>query len=481
MRRVVCVGLLLLWASTSPVIAQDNAIATDGLELWVSADGPMKTANNQITEWTDKSAKANNAIHDAFGQATPTLATVNGQPSLRFSGIYTGFHFTQITTIRTVFAVLSKDSTSCLPTLPNYGTSAKFWLGGNTDPTFFHPEHGCDIYNANLSEVSPNLVNGKTYVNGVSVDGRTTSFPFQLGLLSIVALANVTADTIARDRNFQDRSWQGNISELIIYSKALDDATRVSIENALMKKYAIGAGSGDGGAPDALVGGAGGANGSSGGSGGGAGTTGGGGTQATGGRGGNAGTGGIAAQGGATGLASTGGASVEGATSTARTGGSSAGGNTVGGSTPSSGGALSMGGTSAIPSTGGNSGGGGTTIAGAGDAAGTTLGRGGAPAGGAVGGSNPGGGVGKAGNANGCACAIGRHAERHPLRPLLFVLVGMAFASIRRVAPESPSAYPRAGERRSPPCSRTPGRDPCAYPDHPRRLGPTQTRPRPRP
>ena len=60
-------------------------------------------------------------------------------------------------------------------------------------------------------------------------------------MLSIVALANVSADTIGRDRNFQDRSWQGDISELIIYNKPLDDATRVSIENILAQKYSASA------------------------------------------------------------------------------------------------------------------------------------------------------------------------------------------------------------------------------------------------
>ena len=268
----VGLGLVVLLLSVAPARAQEEAIPTDGLELWVKADGPMTVTNGQVSQWTDLSAKGNNAIHDAFGQATPTVATANGQPTMRFSGVYSGFHFTQITTIRTVFAVLSKVSTSCLPTLPNYGTSAKFWIGGNALPTFFHPEHGCCIYNSNLnsnlSEVSPYLVNGKTYLNGKSVDGRTTQFPLdQLGLLSIVSTANVSADTIARDRNFQDRSWQGDISELIIYSTPLDDATRMSIENILAKKYAIaaaGGGNADGGVVDAGAGGSGGAGGTGG-------------------------------------------------------------------------------------------------------------------------------------------------------------------------------------------------------------------------
>jgi hypothetical protein len=235
----LALALAVLVGAPRRARAQDAGIPGDGLELWVRSDGPMKIANDQISEWTDNSPKANNAIHDAFGQAIPVLATANGRPTMRFSGGYTGFHFTKINNIRTVFAVLSKDPASCLPTLPNYGTPAKFWIGGAANPTYFHPEHGCAIYNMNLGEVSPYLVNGKTYLNGKLVDGRTTRFPFVLGILSIVSLADVAADTIARDRNFQDRSWQGDISELIIYNKPLDDATRVAIQNALAVKYAI--------------------------------------------------------------------------------------------------------------------------------------------------------------------------------------------------------------------------------------------------
>jgi len=417
--RYACAGLGLvgLVLSVAPAYAQDEAIPTDGLELWVKADGPMKVANGQISEWTDLSAKANNAIHDAFGQATPTVATANGQPTLRWSGVYSGFHFTKITTIRTVFAVLSKVSTSCLPTLPNYGTSAKFWIGGAALPTFFHPEHGCCIYNSNLSEVSPNLVNGKTYVNGTSVDGRTTQFPLdKLGLLSIVALDNVSADTIGRDRTFQDRSWQGDISELIIYSKALDDATRVSIENILTKKYAIGGGSADGGVVDAGAGGAGGAGGRSGadaaaGRGGAGGSTGAGGSASSGGSvsgGGSTSDGGSVASGGSTSVG--GSASATGGTTTTAGGASAA-----GGTTATVGGALGSGGASVLTGTGGVSAGGSVS---------TSQASGGAPAGGTTGDTRTN--VGS--KSSGCRYAVGRRDDGR-LSDLL-ALLAVALSSL---------------------------------------------------
>ena len=415
----VGLGLVVLLLSVAPARAQEEAIPTDGLELWVKADGPMTVTNGQVSQWTDLSSKGNHAIHDAFGQAAPTVATANGQPTMRFSGVYSGFHFTQITTIRTVFAVLSKVSTSCLPTLPNYGTSAKFWIGGNALPTFFHPEHGCCIYNSNLSEVSPYLVNGKTYLNGKSVDGRTTQFPLdQLGLLSIVSTANVSADTIARDRNFQDRSWQGDISELIIYSTPLDDATRMSIENILAKKYAIaaaGGGNADGGVVDAGAGGSGGAGGTGGRSGEAA--------DASGGRAGaggstGSGTGGSTGGGGGGGAGATGGASGDGSA------GAAGGADSVG-STASAG----MGGTLG---SGGNTGG--TSAAGgiSGSAGATRTGEvtGGAPADAAVGGASTGVAVSKANKSGGCAYGGTRSGDGRI--PGLLVLLVTAVALLPR-------------------------------------------------
>jgi hypothetical protein len=428
----VGLGLGVLALGIAPARAQEDAIPTDGLELWVKADGQMTVANAQITQWTDLSSKGNNAIHDAFGQATPTLATANGQPTLRWSGVYSGFHFTQITTIRTVFAVLSKDSTSCLPTLPNYGTSAKFWLGGNADPTYFHPQHGCCIYNTNLSEVSPNLVNGKTYLNGKLIDGRTTQFPLdELGLLSIVALANVSADTIGRDRNFQDRSWQGNISELLIYSKPLDDATRGSIENILAKKYAIaaaGGGSTDGGVVDVAAGGTGGAGG----------TTGAGGATGVGEAGGhtagvadavagwtNAGGGAVVGAGGAAEAGSGGGADAGTTASVGGTAGTPGGtggtaGAAAGGTTAGMGGALSTGGPGDMTGAGG--------ITGAGGDTGTGAVTGGAPADAAVGGTPPH--VSAGNNSTGCSCGVARGRDGRVSG--LFVLLGTVLALLLR-------------------------------------------------
>lgn len=240
--RGLTVSLLI---SHSTLTAQiQDAIPRAGLELWIRADS-VKMQDGKIQQLYDLSGKGNHPIHDTengmdlFSPAQVKNAH-NGQPTLRFNNKYTGFSFPNIGNIRTVIAVLSKDSTSCLPTLPNYKTPAKFFLGQTDGVTNFHPEHGCSLYNANLGEVSPLLVNGKTYENGKAVaDGRKTFFPFKLGVVTMIPTGNVKANTIARDRTMSDRSWQGDISEILVYSVPLDDAARMGVENFLMAKYGI--------------------------------------------------------------------------------------------------------------------------------------------------------------------------------------------------------------------------------------------------
>ncbi len=240
---LACPAMAFLLGIAASVRGQD-AVPRAGLQLWIRADS-VKVESGKVTQLYDLSGKNNHPMHESLNGMDPLSPALvpnanNGHPTLRFNNKFTGFAFANIADIRTVIAVLAKDSASCLPTLPNYKTPAKFFLGQSDNNTNFHPEHGCSLYNANLSEVSPLLVNGKTYVNGKQVaDGRKTFFPFKLGLVTMIPTGNVKASTVARDRTNADRSWQGDISEILIYNVPLDDAARDGVEKYLMGKYGI--------------------------------------------------------------------------------------------------------------------------------------------------------------------------------------------------------------------------------------------------
>ena len=113
---------------------------------------------------------------------------------------------------------------------------------GDKDSHDFHAGWTNDtIFNTNVNEghLSKLVKDGKTWLDGQSMDATKTPFPKQLGLISIVTAGPSKAGQLAQDRTMGGRSWQGDIAEILIYNVALSDADRQAVEKYLMTKYAI--------------------------------------------------------------------------------------------------------------------------------------------------------------------------------------------------------------------------------------------------
>jgi hypothetical protein len=80
---------------------------------------------------------------------------------------------------------------------------------------------------------------GKVWFNGFLCDPALSEFAPSLAVISFAAGRDVIAEQIARDRDFTDRSWYGDIAEILIYTTPLHDADRQEVENYLLKKYSI--------------------------------------------------------------------------------------------------------------------------------------------------------------------------------------------------------------------------------------------------
>ena len=97
-------------ATASFVRAEDSpVVAADGLALWLRADAGIATnAGDWVTEWADQSGRGNHG-HQTNGTTAPRLVRdgANGMPLLRFDGGDTVRFTTRLTTIRTVFWVVS--------------------------------------------------------------------------------------------------------------------------------------------------------------------------------------------------------------------------------------------------------------------------------------------------------------------------------------------------------------------------------------
>jgi hypothetical protein len=80
---------------------------------------------------------------------------------------------------------------------------------------------------------------GKVWFNGFLVDPALSEFAPKLAVISFAAGRDVKATLVARDRDFPDRSWYGDIGEIVVYTRSLSDAERQAVEGYLMKKYRI--------------------------------------------------------------------------------------------------------------------------------------------------------------------------------------------------------------------------------------------------
>ncbi|NLK41624.1 MAG: hypothetical protein GX298_06180, partial [Planctomycetes bacterium] len=81
------------------------------------------------------------------------------------------------------------------------------------------------------------VYNGKTNVNGSVVNGLTTRVPTSHALVSHTNVAPVPANLIGRDRSFPDRVWYGDIAEIVLYDRLLNEDEENQIGWFLAQKY----------------------------------------------------------------------------------------------------------------------------------------------------------------------------------------------------------------------------------------------------
>ncbi|MCX6928839.1 MAG: autotransporter-associated beta strand repeat-containing protein, partial [Verrucomicrobia bacterium] len=226
---------------TSGLIARFDAAALTGL-----ANG------DTVSIWNDTSGSGNDA---SLAAGTPTYAAgaLNGRAVVRFPGDgNSSFSFPEQSDIKTVFWVVNEAN-----------VSLHFLLGDNTAYNFHRGDGGL-IWNSTYA--SSYIQNGTTRKNGAVVNGTTTALGTGWNMLDVVTSGGgVIADQITLDRNIANRSWSGDIAEIIIYNTALTAAQVQQVEDYLNYKWGVGvpanvnlsSSSGVSVAPNALFGGGG--------------------------------------------------------------------------------------------------------------------------------------------------------------------------------------------------------------------------------
>ena len=241
MQHILVLGALMAiraaFAESAPTPVRPSAefdIPRPGLALWLAADEAV-VENGRVTRIRDRSGHQNDAVLEqdpkiVAGNPVVMKHETAGRPILRFDGAFTGYEFKALRDARTVFFVVSKHPAAFKK------FAERFVLGGKrkTDVDFHVGAHWTDT----IIELGM-FKHGKVWFNGFPCDPALSEFSPKLAVISFAAGRDVVAEQVARDRDFTDRSWYGDIGEIIIYTTSLSDADRQAVESYLLKKYSI--------------------------------------------------------------------------------------------------------------------------------------------------------------------------------------------------------------------------------------------------
>lgn len=199
--------------------------------VWLKADALTGlNSGDPVASWTDSSASANHAIQANAAKKPLWISNaLNGQPVIRMDGTDDELDFTSsMTTIRTVFAVF-KHATGVQEYALILGSTATYYdFNGGMDSSLFSTPYA-----------SSYLLNGSTYMNGLSMNPINILKPKNYSLLSMVTTGNMRANTIGAQWTLAGRYWNGDFAEFIIYNTALSTADRQAVESYLQAKYAL--------------------------------------------------------------------------------------------------------------------------------------------------------------------------------------------------------------------------------------------------
>ena len=223
------VALLALDArAAGPLGIDDCVLWLDAAQITGLSDGEL------VSTWTDMSGAENNATRDSgstasYPQYKPNQ--LNGKPVVRFNTDgKSWFNFNNMTDIRTVFWVL-KENTPGMHFL--LGDDGAYDFHRADSPSYF-------LWDTVNGYVSANIGNGTTKLMGSVVNGTSTLLGSGYRLVSLVTAGNVEASRISDDRGLGlDRSWPGDIAEIIIYNRALTTTEENQVGYYLADKYGI--------------------------------------------------------------------------------------------------------------------------------------------------------------------------------------------------------------------------------------------------
>lgn len=240
-------------------------LPTSGLALWLDASdsatvlnsGTPATDGQSISQWSDKSGSNNHAIQsNPSNQPVLTTNILNGNPVVRFDGSsqYLTDTVLGVDGSHTVYIVAinrgNGSGDGYYPPLSYGGINVdEGWpfafKSNNTFASF--PEY----YKLGASGGLDNIftyTNNTPYLLGLPFDTVSQTWPV---LVNGVSIATSTSNVFTsdgnnniligyqRDNSNVDRFFNGDIAEVLIYNRVLNDTERYAVETYLNNKYNI--------------------------------------------------------------------------------------------------------------------------------------------------------------------------------------------------------------------------------------------------
>lgn len=230
-----------------------------GCQLWLDAGVGVTTVDGNVSSWADQSGNGNHAVQSTVSDRPTYITSAQGsRPTLRFDGLSDFLNITNLANIpsgsqgRTAFVVAKRSNNSnrhiLFAFLPETATNGSSWvmnLGINAPYTEYYMSYWGyrSIVNGATSDTNSNIFSA--ILNG-SLASNTTSYKNGTVLANPIVNEG-TVDTVPTYGYVGAQiytsalygSFNGDISEIIIYDRALTNNERMVVEEYLSVKYSI--------------------------------------------------------------------------------------------------------------------------------------------------------------------------------------------------------------------------------------------------
>jgi len=217
--------------NTSPI----NPDAVSGLALWLKADTGVQTnASGGVTTWLDQSGNGRNAVQSNTDlQPRLTASALNGLPAVTFDGGDATYGDRLVfgdTPMQTIIIVNRVGSSAPFMAgiIGKMGADKSLRRSGDVPGYWQYPGDGNDFANPSGSLF---MVNGVTTAAAAETVWHV--------LLAQRSDSTYTYDALGAGF-YGDRSYKGDISEVIVYNRALDNTERRRLYAYIYQRYGVG-------------------------------------------------------------------------------------------------------------------------------------------------------------------------------------------------------------------------------------------------